>query len=354
MNRISKFAIDRRRFMVGATAATGALAMPAVARGAPRELVIGTNGGAAYEGFYRTVLRHFEARHNVKIVPVFGSGAELLNRVIAERANPTMDVIGTFQGAWLVGKAEGVFEKVNYSKIDHIDDVYETVIDPEGYAPYVNFGAWGLVYDESAVTDAPRSFKDLWDPRFANQVMIGGIHHWQIHLAAFAHAWTGDQHNIDAAFDKVKELAPTLGGFYGLSSDAQSKFQQGIGSVATWYNFAAQRVSEAGVPLRFVTPEEGAFLYPQAYHAIKGRENIDLVEKFIGTMFDPELSVDYARTDGFMPANKKARLDDQLKANMLTPEEIMASVNWDWEFVNANQNAWLDRWNAEVLPLVRG
>lgn len=348
------FKPTRRGFMAGATAMAGGLAMPSIVRANPRRFVIGTNGGVSYENFYRAILQHFEQRHGVEVVPVFGSGSELLNQVLAEKDNPTMDCVVTFQGAWLIGKAEGVLEKVDYNNIEHIEDVPEFLHDPDGYAPYVNLGAWGLVYDSSMMPTPPMSFKDLWQPQFASQLMIGGIHHWQIHLAAFAHAWTGSQYEIDTAFEKMREIAPQIAGFYGLSSDAQSKFQQGLASVATWYSYTAHRVAAMGVPLEFQFPEEGSFLYPQAYHAVKGTQHVDLVEKLIGTIYDPELAVDYARTDGYAPCSSRAVLPPDLQGKILSFEQILQSHLWDWEFVNSNQGAWLDRWNAEVRPLVRG
>ncbi len=344
---------NRRAVLIGSASVAGALAMPNIARGAPREFVIGTNGGVAYEAFYKAILQPFEEKHNAKVVPVFGGGNELMNRVLAEKANPTMDCVTTYVGAWEVGKAEGVFEKVDYSKIEHIDDVYEFMHDPDGYAPFINFGAWGIVFDKSAVATGPQSFKALWQDEFADKVLIGGLYHWQIHLAAFAHAWTGDQHNIDVAFEKMKELAPKMAGLYGLNSDTQSKFQQGLGSIAPWYSHHAHRVRQMGVPLEFVFPEEGAFIYPQAYHAVKGTEHVDLVEKLISIFYDPAVAVAYAQTDGYVPANSKAVIPDELRPYIPTIEQVTQSNNWDWGFVNGNQGDWLMRWNSEVVPLIK-
>jgi len=347
-----KITTNRRQMLVGTAAVVGTLAMPAIARAAPREFVIGTNGGTAYEGFYRGVLQHFEQRYNAKVVPVFGSGTELINRVLAERAQPTMDCITTYVGDWNVGKAEGVFEKVDYNKIERVDEVYEFMRDPDGYAPFINFGAWGVVYDTSMVTTPPASFKAMWDEQYAGQVMIGGLNHHQIHLAAFAHAWTGDQHNIDVAFEKVKEVAPRLAGYYGLNSDTQSKFQQGWASIASWYSHHAQRVRNSGIPLEFVFPEEGAWIYPQAYHAVKGTEHVDLVEGLISTFYDPEIAAAYAQSDGYVPANRNAVIEGELRKFIPTVDQVLAGNSWDWAFINANSGAWLDRWNAEVTPLI--
>jgi putative spermidine/putrescine transport system substrate-binding protein len=347
--------VPTRRGLLGATGLGAAtLAMPRIARGQAVEFVLGCNGGVSYRNLYRTVLQHFERRHNVKVVPVFGDGSALLNRAIAEKARPTMDAFVTFQGGWLIGKAEGVLEKVNYNRIPYIDDVHDFLKDSDGYAPFVNFGAWGIVYNRDTVRRPPRSFKALWDRAFDRKVMVGGVFHWQIHLAAFAYAWTGDQKNINAAFDRMKELAPRLGGFYGLSSDTQSKFQQGIADIAPWYSYTAQRVRQIGIPVAFQMPEEGGFIYPSAYHAVKGSQKVELTEKLIGTFYDPELQPALAAEEGFIPSNKKTVLPAAVQAELPTLAEVQTCHNWDWDLINKNQDAWLTRWNTEIRPLVRG
>jgi putative spermidine/putrescine transport system substrate-binding protein len=351
---ISSLSLPRRKLIQVSAGATVALAMPNIARAAPTELVLGTNGGEEYKVVYEAVYAPFEKKYNAKIVPVFADGATLLNRVIAERDNPTMDATVVYQGAWLIGKAEGVFEKLDYANIPNVNDVYDFMRDKDGYGPFTNFGAWGIVYNRDTVKKPPTSFKALWDPAYKGQILIGGIYHWQIHLAAYAFAWTGDQSKIDVAFDKVKQLAPDLAGFYGLTSDAQSKFQQGVGDIATWYSFAAQRLRNLGIPMTFQTPEEGAFLYPTAYEAVKGTKKRELVEKLIGQFYDPESCIALAKLDGYIPANRNVTLPADLQKEILTTADVLKANSWDWGLINAQQNAWLTRWNAEVRPLVHG
>jgi len=329
------------------------LAAPNIARAAPVELVLGTNGGDEYKATYEAVYGPFEKKYNAKIVPVFADGSTLLNRALAEKNNPSMDATVTYQGAWLVGQAEGVFAKVDYSRIPYIDDVYDFMLDPKGYAPFANFAAWGLVYNADVIKQPPVSLKDLWLPAFKDQTMIGGVYHWGVHLTAFAYAWTGDQTKIDVAFDKVRELAPRLAGFYGLTSDTQSKFQQGLANIATWYSSYSQRLRNLGMPITYVTPAEGSFLSQTNYQAIEGSKKIDLVEKLIGQFFDPECSVNLARLNGQIPPNRKVKLDAELQKQILTTEQIQQCHNWDWELIVAQQDAWLTRWNAEIRPLLQ-
>jgi hypothetical protein len=43
-----------------------------------------------------------------------------------------------------------------------------------------------------------------------------------------------------------------------------------------------------------------------------------------------------------------------LQREILTVEEVQRCHQWDWALINANQEAWLTRWNREIRPLVRG
>ena len=343
--------VTRRAVLSGAAAT---LAMPNIARAAPVEFVLGCNGGAAYKNLYTNVLQTFEQQNNAKVVPVFGGASELINRAIAEKGRPSMDCLVTFQGTWLIGDQEGVLEKVDPNRIPHIDDVFDFLKDPALPAPFVNFGAWGIVYNKDTTPKPPTSFKALWDPAYDHKVMIGGPYHWQIHLTAFAQAWAGDQTKIDVAFTKLKELAPRLAALYGLSSDTQSKFQQGVADIATWYSYNAQRVRQLGVPVAFQMPEEGGFIYPSAYCAVKGSTKLDLVEKLIGTFYDPAVQPTMAKEDGFIPSNKKTVLDAAIRKELPSFEEVRSCHNWDWALINRDQDDWLTRWNKEIRPLVRG
>ena len=184
--------------------------------------------------------------------------------------------------------------------------------------------------------------------------MVGGIYHWQIHLTALAHAWDG---RPDQGRRGVREaeggVAPRLAGFYGLTSDAQSKFQQGIADIATWYSRTVQRLRADGIPLEFAIPEEGAFIYPVAYQAIKGTSKLDLVEKLMGQFYDPARCLDLARLNGYIPANRNVKLPPDLAKQMLSYDDVMRCQTWNWALINAQQDAWLTRWNSEIRPLLR-
>jgi hypothetical protein len=48
------------------------------------------------------------------------------------------------------------------------------------------------------------------------------------------------------------------------------------------------------------------------------------------------------------------KLPPELASQMLTYEDVLRCHNWEWSLINANQDAWLTRWNAEIRPLLKG
>ncbi len=347
---------SRRHFMrVSAAAVTGAavLGFPHVARSATTELVIGTNGGTWWDHWYEGVVRPFEKAHDVKAVPFKGSSFELLQKALAERSNPTMDLTVTFGETNARGRMEGLWAKVNYRNLPNVEKCYAFIRDKDGFAPPSANLTWAIVYNSEKVKEPPKSFKQFADPKYKGQVMMGGTIHQAMILLSFAQAWAGDQHNIDAGFAAVKQVMPNVSAFFGLTSDAQSKFQQGLGNVACWFAETTGRLRDMGVPLRYQIPAEGAWLYPCTYHPIVGTKKLDLCEKFINYTLGEDAQVAMAKLERFTPFNRSAQVPPEIAKELLTVEQMQKMNLFDWQFVGKSMDGWFDRWNREITPLLK-
>lgn len=359
---VTNRSVNRRTFLMGAATLVGSMSLVDViaacggsssqgSSGPPTPIVVGANGGTSYDQLYAAVFKPFEKKYNAQVVPVFGDANTLLAKALAEKDNPTMDMCLVGPGLWLIGQQNGVFEKVNYNNIPNIADVYDFLKDPNGYAPNVTMFGWGLVYNSKTVTNPPVSFRDIWDPRFKGQVMLPVVASAaQLLIAAVSYYWSGDQHNDDLAFSKIKELMPNVTTFFGLVADAQSKFQQGVAQVATWYS---SFLNGAGVPLAFQTPTEGAFAFAQGYQVVTGTKKKDLAEKLIGQFFDPQSCAALAKVQNLIPANKTTQLDPELAKAIMPVDQVLKMKTWDYTYTVANRTKWIDRWNAEVVPLLK-
>ena len=348
--------VSRRKFLkigAAAVAGSGILGFPFVARPAVTELVLGTNGGIWYDRWYEGVVQHFEKAYGVKVIPFKGSSFELLQKALAERRNPTMDITITFGETHARGKIEGIWAKPNYQNIPNIEKCYAFVRDKDGYSPPSATLPWAIVYNSEKVKNPPKSFKEFADPRFKGQVMMGGTIHQALILTSFAQTWVGDQHNIDAGFQALKQVMPNVSSFFGLQSDAQSKLQQGMGTVACWFATAAGRMREMGLPINCQIPVEGAWLYPCIYDPIVGTKKMELCEKFINFTLSEEAQLNLAKLERYTPFNRMVKVPPEIAKEILTVEEMQRLNPFDWLFIGKNMDSWFDRWNREITPLLK-
>jgi putative spermidine/putrescine transport system substrate-binding protein len=345
--------IGRRRILQGAVAGGTVLAAPWVARAAATELVLGNNGGTWWDHWYEGVIRDFEKAHGVKVVPFKGSSFELLQKALAERNSPTMDLTITFGETNARGRMERIWAKPNYGNLPNVKKCYEFVADKDGYSPPSGNLAWTVVYNKDKVKDPPTSFKDLADPRFKKQVMMGGTIHQVMILMSFAHTWSGDQHNIEAGFAAVKQVMPNVSAFFGLTSDAQNKFQQELGTVACWFAETTGRMRDLGVPLAPRIPDDGAWLYPMTYHPIAGTKKMDLCEKFIDFTLSESAQANMARLERITPLNKMAKVSPEIARELLTVEQMQKLNIFDWNYAGQNMDGWFERWNREITPMLK-
>lgn len=345
--------LRRRQFAKAIAAGTTTLAAPWIARAAPVELVLGNNGGTWWDHWYEGVIKDFESAYGVKVVPFKGSSFELLQKALAERRDPTMDLTITFGETNARGRMEGIWAKPNYQNLPNVEKCYSFVVDKDGFSPPSGNLSWTLVYNTQKVKEPPTSFKELADPRFKGAVMMGGTIHQVMILMSFAQTWSGDQHNIDAGFAAVKEVMPNVSTFFGLTSDAQSKFQQELGTVACWFAETTGRMRDLGVPLAASIPKDGAWLYPMTYHPVVGTKKMDLCEKFINFTLSEHAQANMAKLERITPLNKMAQVPPEIRKDLLTAEQMQKLNLFDWKFAGANMDRWFERWNREITPMLR-
>jgi putative spermidine/putrescine transport system substrate-binding protein len=346
----------RRDFLktgAAAVAGTAILGFPRVGRAQATELVLGTNGGTWYDHWYEGSFRHFEKAHGVKIVPFKGSSFELLQKALAERRGPTMDLTASFGETNARGRMAGLWANPNSANLPIVAQCYPFVRDKDGWAPAPANLTWSIVYNTEKVKTPPQSFKEFADPKLKGQVMMGGTIHQAMILLSFAQTWSGDQHNIDAGFAAVKQVMPNVSTFFGLTSDAQNKFQQGLGSVACWFAETTGRLRDMGVPLRYQIPTEGAWLYPHIYHPINGTKKMDLCEKFINFTLGEESQLNMAKLERFTPVNRTVKVPAEIVKEVLTVDQMQKMNQFDWQFVGKDMDGWFDRWNREITPLLK-
>ena len=342
----------RRALLLGFIICTAVHLTPPIAgQCASNELTVAVHGGTFAETMKKCYIEPFEKRYNAKVNVVIGASTDQLAKLRAQKNDPQLDIPYMDWDVAVQAKAEGLIEKLDQSKIPNISQVYNILLDKDGYILGHFFSATILAYNTNFVKEAPRSWKDLWDPKYKGKIALSDItgtagYH---SLLMINKAFGGDITNLAPAFDALKKLKGGIVTFFHHPDMLISLVQRGEVWIATWYadrTGAAQRI---GVPIAFSIPKEGAAGIRGSLSITKGSKNRDLAEKYINMALTPECQACLAENSSLGPANKNVKLSPEIaKKVVYGPEQIDSLYFPDAQYVSEHRAEWSERWNKEI------
>lgn len=342
--------ISRRRFL----GSTGGIAVSALAAACgsrsssdpgARRLRIMLNGGIYEELARRLVIEPFEHDTGAAVDVVPASAAQIVTRLMAERAAPSVDAVVIDQ--LVMGRAieEGLFEKTNPGNIPNMRDLAPDAVDARGYGPMVHSHNLVLGFNTKLLAvDPPRSWADLWHPRFKDTVVPGAIALTPgvLFLLEASMLNGGSYDNMDPGFAALARLAPNVRKYFHSVGEVRPLVSQDNVVVAISSNMLQVEIAQ-GSPVGMVFPAEGCLASPAVAQIVRGTKVKDLAEQFIDRYLRPDAQLGWARDYNVSVFNTKAAVSDTLKARIA--DKI---VFFDADQVSRRREAWVDRWMREI------
>lgn len=318
--------------------------------GAPTELVIST-WGFSEDFFNESVYAPFEKKYNVKIVTDVGNNAERLNKIRQGSSNVDLIYLSDYYAQQ--GIDEGLFEKIDRSKIPNLDNIYDLAKAPlgEDYGPAYTIGRLGIAYNPDMVKKEVTSWSDLWDADFKNNVTLPNITATAgpMVLDAASKVAGESSFNEDAAFAKLKELNPNVVKYYTQTSEFVNMFSQGEIAGGPIMEMYFKDLKDAVPSAKFVAPSEGAYAVINTINIVKGSQHKELAEEFINWILSKEVQEASAKAKVDSPVNTQVQLSgDETQGITYGADVINSLVKLDMKQVNAGMKEWTDRWNREL------
>ncbi|MCT4618427.1 MAG: ABC transporter substrate-binding protein [Marinisporobacter sp.] len=313
------------------------------------QLVIST-WGYNEDKLWENVFKPFEEAHNVKIVLETGNNSERLTKL---RTNPSnnVDIIYLAEAFAQEGAKEGLFEKIDYSKIPNAKKINEKAqyLVEQGYGPAYTLNRAAIAYDPTKVDFEIKSWKDLWNPALKGKVSIPEISTTfgpaAMYLASNKGGVDITTDNGETAFKELEALKPNLVKTYTKSSDLANMFANGEIAVAVAADFAFGRIKDGSKDAVFVDPEEGAYLNFNTINIVKNSKNKDLALQFIDYALSQEVQTKTAKALGESPVNVDVALSEEEAKNLTYGDKVEKGNIVEYTFVNSIKNQWVDTWN---------
>jgi putative spermidine/putrescine transport system substrate-binding protein len=309
-------------------------ALPALAQ----NLTVVSFGGASGAAMKKAYFEPFE-KNGTKVTAVEYNGEQAKIKAMVEAKAVTWDVVEVESPDINRGCDEGLFEKMDWSRIGNKADFQKDAIHECGVGAFV----WStvLAYDGDRLKTAPTSWADFWDvAKYPGKRGMRKGARYNLEFALLADGVApADVYKVlrtkegaDRAFRKLTELKPHIQ-WWEAGAQPPQFLVAGDVVMTTAYSGRIDAAQREGKNLKI---SWRGSIYDLDYWVIpKGSPNQEVAMKFIALASTPAAQADYARHISYGPTNMKAL--DLLDAKVLeqlptAPANSQHALRFDIDF----------------------
>jgi putative spermidine/putrescine transport system substrate-binding protein len=340
--------VSRRTLLQGTGAAVAVIAAPAYVRAQARELVVG--GAASHKVWVDPiVIPAFEKKHSCRIVYEGTRSLVNLEKMQKNTDRQYLSVVQMDDPVMILAVKENLLERLTPAKVPNLGGLKPGTIHMDGmWANYLQ--PWcGIAYNTKAMPAPPKSWSDLFDPKYKGRVILPSLQNTEglPNLFMAAHLETGKpmaeaQKDIAAAFGKLVKLKPNLLTVSTQMPQAFNLLEQGeafmIASAQS--SFALERKA-AGAPIDIAAPREGVFPMPSGVAVVKGAPQADLAFAYVNELLGAEIQAKLVGPTYSLPTNKAVAAPPGFPT-----DTVVHPI--DWAYVAQERNSWVQRWDREM------
>jgi len=193
---------------------------------------------------------------------------------------------------------------------------------------------------------APKSWKDLADPKWKNQLIIryplasGSMRSL---YSALIYQYYKKDNSPQAGYDFLKKVDANTKEYSNQSTVMFQSIAKGEGTVSTWALPDIQTQIEKNMPFSIVMPSDGSPVITDCIGIVAGAKNLAGAKAFVEYINSVDNAVEQAVKFNRMPTNADAIA--KCPAWMREPFKVM---DVDWNLLANKQNEWLKYWEENI------
>lgn len=303
---------------LGMLSAAALLALGASAKDVTVVNFGGANGNAQKVAYVQT----FEKATGNRVIGVEYNGEQAKVKAMVEAGRVTWDVVEVETGDLTRGCDEGLYEKLDWSKIGPKSDFIPEAVTECGVGTFV----WStvLAYDSSKLKTAPTGWADFWDvKKFPGKRGMRKQALYNLEFALMAdgvapkdvYKVLATKAGVDRAFKKLDEIKPYIQ-WWEAGAQPPQFLVAGDVVISTAFNGRIDAAQREGKALNVVW---NGGIYDLDYWVIpKGTPNKDLAYQFIQHASTADNQAVYAKNIAYGPVNVNAlkKLDAKTAAGL--------------------------------------
>ena len=289
----------------------------------------------------------FENASGIHVNAVRLSAAEAVDRLIAEKNNPRVDVLfHVGAGVMNSGIQEGIFEPYTPPAYDVIEDRLK---HPEGYWIGITRTALCFLSNKGFLKeqhlDPPTSWYDLLDPAYTGMIQLPDPRTSGTATTRVFSILEVFQRDEDRAFAYMKQLRAQVQMY--TKSGSGTPVMLGQAGAGIFFLGWVLNVQEEGYEVVISFPQKGIGATTEAIALIQGARNPETGRKLIDWAASPAMQNLYRKYKANkLPVHPDVKIEPGLAkvlegANIFPPDPV---------FVGENRERIIERWVREVLP----
>jgi putative spermidine/putrescine transport system substrate-binding protein len=312
------------------------------------KIVVGTWGGDYARLLNKNIDQPILIKDGWEVIQDQAGDPERRSKMLAERRLPrgTTDIQGLSALNMYQMHDAAVVDAIDYGKLRNASNLLASMKYPYGVG-HIYSGKVG-VHNSKVVATAPKSYKEIFDPKHGNKLGIIDIQ-YQYTLVCAALAAGGKVNDLEPGKRLLLEckkagarIYPTNEAFaQGLKTD---EFGTGVmwkARVVQWQN--------AGINVQAIVPSEGALAYVSGFVIPKNAPNKTGAYAFLDAMLDKSAQEAFAVDMGYNPTVTNAVVAPDLNQRIgFSPQEVEALVDLDYAYMTANDVALKEWWDKEL------
>jgi putative spermidine/putrescine transport system substrate-binding protein len=212
--------------------------------------------------------------------------------------------------------------------------------------------AIGLGFRTDKGIATPASWKDLWDPKHANQrasyvIPINSL--GQALLMMAGQVYGAGPRDLDAAYKAMEALKPVK--LVDFTGTLEKMLLAGEVNIGVLHDSGVLRYDGQNQPIDWVAPKEGVMALEQVLSITPGSGVKDLGHAYIDYMLRPDVQKRLAEVVWYSPSNRKVKLAPKYDARLFnTEEKVKSLIQMDWKWYNERK----DEVDARVNRIFKG
>ncbi|WP_170317743.1 extracellular solute-binding protein [Paroceanicella profunda] len=334
------------------TALALALAPLAMQGAAAKELVISGYGGL-WEQAVRTC---FEAPYTAltgnTVAITMGAPNQWINQIKAAPGTPPIDLLMIpSSGAFDAIKSD-IVEPIDTARVPNYAEVSQQFKDfTKGMGSVYVYGAMGLMYDSTVVTDAPKTWQEFVDGTIAGKwrASIPGLDYGSSGIAStvwmLAHVSGGDVDNADQGFEDIAKMQESGNlVFWNNANELLNQIGSGEADIGMYWDGRSWAfIDDDHADIRYVNPEPGSVAAMTWVQKVKGGD--DSAWDLMNIVLSAEGQACYGNMMRYGMSNANVTYDPAVAPQITRMDSIVIPP---FEQIAEKMPEWVDRWNREI------